>query len=368
MSALATLRDAARARAAALPAPAAALEDWRYVRCDPLAAPAPCAASSAAIPLPAAPYLLLRDGIAQPGGTPWPDAWRLDLPTPAVVAQLTADLAAATDASACWTLAEAACVQHLRVTADAGRALTIVDAATGGIGAWHLQIDVADGAVLELHLIHHATGPARALPSLHLSLGVGARVVLHEIQRGVTDQLLARWSADLATDARLEATVRGRGGRLVRHQISVHLQGERAAFELAALLTADGDEQAHLHTRVMHAASRTTSNQLAKTIVDGRARTSFDGCVAMAAGISQGDAQQHNRNLVLSPTARADTRPQLDIRADDVKAAHGATVGRLDEDEMLYLRLRGLDAATASALLTTGYIAEVESRLPEALR
>jgi Fe-S cluster assembly protein SufD len=88
----------------------------------------------------------------------------------------------------------------------------------------------------------------------------------------------------------------------------------------------------------------------------------------MAAGISQGDAQQHNRNLVLSPTARADTRPQLDIRADDVKAAHGATVGRLDEDEMLYLRLRGLDAATASALLTTGYIAEVESRLPEALR
>ena len=318
--------------------------------------------------LPLGPFLHVRDGQAQPGGTPWPEAWRLDLPDAATVARLRDGLAHVTDAVVCWPLAEAACVQHLRVTADAGVALTVLDEAVNGVAAWHLDIDVAANAAFELRLIHHASGSARSLPSIALRLGAGARVRVFQVQRGATAQLLSRWSATVERDAKLEATLRGFGGVLVRHQIEVRLAATGAEADLAALLTADGDEQVHLHTRVYHEASQTISRQVVKTLLDGRSAASFDGCVAMAVGVRGGDAGMQNRNLLLSPTARADTRPQLDIRADDVKAAHGATVGRLDDDELLYLRLRGLDVQTASALLTTGYIAEVEQRLPEELR
>jgi len=369
MSGLADLRAAARVRVAALPAPSSALEDWRYVRTAVLAQPAPAGNSipswSPAIP---GPYLHVRDGQAQSGGTPWPEAWRLDLPDAATVARLQDGLASRTDAVACWSLAEAACVQHLRVTGDAGVPLTIIDEAVSGVAAWHLEIDIAANAALDVHLVHQASGSARALPSLAMRLGAGARVRVFQIQRGATAQLLSRWTATLDRDAKLEATLRGFGGVLVRHQIEVRLAAPGAEADLAALLTADGDEQVHLHTRVHHDASQTVSRQLVKTLLDGRSAASFDGCVAMAVGVHGGDAGMQNRNLLLSPTARADTRPQLDIRADDVKAAHGATVGRLDDDELLYLRLRGLDVQTASALLTTGYIAEVEQRLPVALR
>jgi Fe-S cluster assembly protein SufD len=370
MSALTALRAAARAQAAALPAPSPALEDWRYVKTavldqvPPLQAGQPAAA---AVP-PAGPYLHLRDGQAQPGGTPWPAAWRLDLPDAATVARLQAALAEAGDATACWPLAEAGCVQHLQVAADAGVALTVLDEAVSGVAAWHLEIEVAANAALDLHLVHQASGAARSLPSLALRVAPGARVRVFQVQRGAPAQLLSRWTATVDRDARLEATLRGRGGALVRHLIAVRLAAPGAELDLAGLLTGSADEQVHLHTRVHHDASRTVSRQLVKTLLDGRAAASFDGCVAMAVGVQGGDAGMQNRNLLLSPTARADTRPQLDIRADDVKAAHGATVGRLDDDELLYLRLRGLDAQTASALLTTGYIAEVEQRLPEALR
>ena len=85
--------------------------------------------------------------------------------------------------------------------------------------------------------------------------------------------------------------------------------------------------------------------------------------VRILAGCDGANAEQQNRNLLLSDLARADTRPQLDIKADDVKAAHGATVGQLDADELLYLRMRGITAADARGLLTAGFTGEVLARL-----
>jgi Fe-S cluster assembly protein SufD len=133
---------------------------------------------------------------------------------------------------------------------------------------------------------------------------------------------------------------------------------------LAGLAEVHGQHQAHQWLRVCHAAGNSTSEQLYKNVLHEQARTSFDGCVQIIAGADGANARQQNRNLVLADTARADTRPQLDIKADDVKAAHGATVGQLDADELLYLRMRGLPLAAARALLTTGFSGEVLALLP----
>ena len=88
----------------------------------------------------------------------------------------------------------------------------------------------------------------------------------------------------------------------------------------------------------------------------------------MPRGVEGANAEQQDRNLVLSAKARADSRPQLDIHTDDVKAAHGAAIGQLDADQQLYLRMRGLDQSSATALLTTAFLRSVTDRLPVELR
>jgi Fe-S cluster assembly protein SufD len=115
--------------------------------------------------------------------------------------------------------------------------------------------------------------------------------------------------------------------------------------------------------RVRHRAGPSQSAQLFKTLAGGSAVASFDGLVAIDRGADQSDAEQRNQNLLLSPKARVDTRPQLDILADDVKAGHGATVGQLSADELFYLRARGLPEARARALLTRGFAMEAVARL-----
>jgi Fe-S cluster assembly protein SufD len=105
-----------------------------------------------------------------------------------------------------------------------------------------------------------------------------------------------------------------------------------------------------------------------RVLLDGESTRSFDGLVYMPQHVEGANAEQQDRNLVLSAKARADSRPQLDIHTDDVKAAHGAAIGQLDSDQLLYLRMRGLDAASAASLLTTAFVRVVTDRLPMELR
>jgi len=128
------------------------------------------------------------------------------------------------------------------------------------------------------------------------------------------------------------------------------------------------DCQVHHCIRVVHAAGATASTQLFKTIAGAASLASFDGLVTIRAGADGSAAEQRHHSLLLSPKARVDTRPQLDILADDVKAAHGATVGRPDADELFYLRSRGLGEAQALAVLTRGFALAVVGLLhnPEA--
>jgi Fe-S cluster assembly protein SufD len=106
------------------------------------------------------------------------------------------------------------------------------------------------------------------------------------------------------------------------------------------------------------------SRQLHKCIVDGAARAVFNGNIMVRPGAQQTDSAQSSRNLLLSGKARVDTKPQLEIFADDVKCAHGATVGQLDVDEVFYLKSRGLSDTAARNLLTYAFGAEVIERIP----
>jgi Fe-S cluster assembly protein SufD len=165
--------------------------------------------------------------------------------------------------------------------------------------------------------------------------------------------------AMLERDANVSWTTLSTGGDLVRFRSKAQLKGAGASFQANGLSVVDGRRQVHRHIRVHHQAGSTTSKQLFKTIAAGQAVASFDGLVSIAHGADNADAEQRNNNLLLSPKARISTRPQLDILDDDVKASHGATIGQLDDNELFYLRARGLGEVEARTLLTRAFADEV---------
>jgi Fe-S cluster assembly protein SufD len=148
------------------------------------------------------------------------------------------------------------------------------------------------------------------------------------------------------------------GGRVVRHDLDLALAGEGSASHLDGVFIADGRRHADQHLRVAHEAPRTTSRTTYRGLAGGRGRGIFDARVLVRHGAAGTDALQSSRNLLLSPHAEIDAKPQLEIYADDVKCGHGATVGRMDEEALFYLRSRGIDEETARRLLMEAFAGE----------
>ncbi len=153
------------------------------------------------------------------------------------------------------------------------------------------------------------------------------------------------------------------GGSLVRNDIRVGLDAEDAVCTLNGLFMADGRQHVDYHTYIDHHKPRCVSQELYKGILSGRARGVFNGAVYVHPGAIKTDAHQTNNNLLLSRDAEIDTKPQLEIYADDVKCSHGATVGQLDEDMLFYLRSRGIDEPAARGLLVYGFARDVIDRI-----
>lgn len=153
------------------------------------------------------------------------------------------------------------------------------------------------------------------------------------------------------------------GGRLVRNDINVVLDEEGAECELNGLYLADGRQHVDNHTRIDHAKPHCTSRELYKGVINGHGRAVFNGRVYVHPGAQKTNAEQSNSNLLLSPDAEIDTKPQLEIYADDVKCSHGATVGQLDPEMLFYLRSRGIGELTAKGLLTYGFAHDVVERM-----
>lgn len=152
-------------------------------------------------------------------------------------------------------------------------------------------------------------------------------------------------------------------GKANRHQLSFNLLDERAHAENACLNVLKGNDTAFIHSEIHHQVPNCTSNQLIKNILDDKTTVEFNGTIFVHKDAQQTDAQQLSRGLLLSDSATIYTRPQLQIDADDVKCAHGATVGQLNPDELFYLASRGIEPEVAQCLLTFGFAEDVVSKI-----
>ena len=153
------------------------------------------------------------------------------------------------------------------------------------------------------------------------------------------------------------------GGALVRNDVNAVLAGEGIDCILNGLYLAEGRQLIDNHMRVDHAQPHCASHELYKGILDGKARAVFNGLIHVHPGAQKTDAKQSNRNLLLSSEAIANSNPQLEIFADDVKCTHGSTVGQLDDDAVFYLRSRGIGAEAARSILTYAFASDIVERI-----
>jgi Fe-S cluster assembly protein SufD len=172
------------------------------------------------------------------------------------------------------------------------------------------------------------------------------------------------WVARQDAGSRYEQYLFAAGGAILRSNLRLALAGEAAACRLLGLFAAEGERQVDLHTQVTHEAPATRTEQECRGIARDRGRGAFNGRIVVQPAARGADASQSIRNLLLSPLAEINARPQLEIHVDDVRCRHGATVGSLDEAQHFYLRSRGLDPAAAAALLTWAFCADLIGRLP----
>jgi len=191
-----------------------------------------------------------------------------------------------------------------------------------------------------------------------------ARLQHFRIQRESTAAFhIAFTRAQLGKNANYYTTAINLGAALSRHDIDVVMDAEGAECSVDGLYMVDGRQHTDTHSVIDHRQPRCTSRQLYKGILDGNSRAVFNGKVFVRHGAQQTDARQTNKNLLLSNEARVDTKPQLEIFADDVKCAHGAAIGRLDEDEVFYLESRGINPTLARNILTYGFAEEVIEKI-----
>jgi len=191
-------------------------------------------------------------------------------------------------------------------------------------------------------------------------VGEGARVTHYKVQdEGERAFHVASTRAEVARDGAYELTTVTLGAQLSRHGVEVILGSEGAHCRVDGLYLVGTGQHADTHSLIDHREPRCTSRQNYKGILDGRSRAVFNGRVFVREGAHQTDAEQSNKNLLLSSEARVDTKPQLEIYNDDVKCSHGTTVGQLEEEELFYLLSRGLHPDLARNLLTYGFAEEI---------
>jgi len=199
---------------------------------------------------------------------------------------------------------------------------------------------------------------------IETKLAPGARLTLYRLQDEHADAtLLTRIDARLGRDSRLNAVVVDCGTGLVRHDFNVVLAEPGAEVELSGLYQPAPGGHVDNQTRIIHAAPHCRSREWFKGIIDAKARAIFVGKVVVQPGAQKTDSEQHVANLLLSRKAEVNAKPELEIYADDVKCAHGATVGQLDEVALEYLRSRGIAAADARALLLRAFGSEVLEKI-----
>ena len=255
---------------------------------------------------------------------------------------------------------------QLRVWDAAVRALHLVfiGAEDGADRAWHLRnlIELRAGAKLAIVEHHFALGAHAHFSNAlsHVQLAQGAALTharVHDDSERATT--LLRTDAALGQDAEYQRVDLELGAALSRHELNVRLEGEQAMLQADGVLLAHGRRQVDTRLGIDHIARDTACALNWRGLAGQRGKAVFHGGILIRAGADGTSAELSNKNLLLSTDAEIDTQPVLEIHADEVQAAHGATVGQLDATALFYLRSRGLDEAAARRLLTTAFCREV---------
>ena len=256
----------------------------------------------------------------------------------------------------------------LRVRGQAGSLELPLEAGSApGLAAFRVLLVLEAGASLEL-LLRPSSSGANALSLVsEVILGSGAELKLGSLALGTTGSCLLQHTAVLqAAGSRLEHVAVSGGWALTRQEPRI-LQCDGAAFTRLRGLQVCRDRQiADTHSWVRFDGPEGELDQLHKAVADDQARSVFNGAVRVPRAAQRTNAAQLSRSLLLSDRARIDTKPELEIVADDVKCAHGATVSRLQSEELFYLQSRGIAADQAAQLLQRAFCAEVLRELPAA--
>ena len=211
-----------------------------------------------------------------------------------------------------------------------------------------------------------ANGDARYFTNAtaEIILKDGAHLAHYRLQRESKEAFhISTTSAELFRASRYDTTSINLGAQLSRHDVSVILDQEGAETSVDGLYMVGQNQHTDTHSVIDHKQPHCSSHQLYKGILDDNARAVFNGKIFVREGAQKTDAMQTNKNLLLSDKARVDTKPQLEIYADDVKCAHGAAVGQIDPEELFYLETRGIGPELGRNLLTYGFAEEVIGRI-----
>jgi Fe-S cluster assembly protein SufD len=249
--------------------------------------------------------------------------------------------------------------------------LMICDTAESGAGMSQVRIEIelAAGSRAEFIEYHASAGAGGhyANTVVNLRLGSDAHAAYVRIQdRNRAHVQTGQLGIRLGKDATVEHAAFDFGGRLVRNDLNLGIDTAGASAALAGLYLVGDGQHIDNHVRVDHRVGPARSRQDYRGILNGKARAVWNGKVLVHAGADGTDADQSNHNLLLSNRAEIDTKPELEIYADDVKCSHGTTVGELDAASLYYLRTRGLDEREARQVLMRAFAQAIVDRTPVA--
>ncbi|MGE5271977.1 MAG: Fe-S cluster assembly protein SufD [Thiohalocapsa sp.] len=227
-------------------------------------------------------------------------------------------------------------------------------------------IRLGEGSRAALLEVHTGTGHYWRNDVVVAEIGAGAELARAVVvEEGAAAVHLAQLDATLGQDARLAGFALLLGGRTVRQEANVRLVGEGARCHLDGAYIVSGNDEANIVTTVDHAAPGGQTRELIKGVASGRGHGAFQGTIIVRQDAQQTDAHQLSRNLIIGERAAIDTKPELEIYADDVKCSHGASVGDLDEMALFYLRARGIPDPEARHMLIDGFLREAVESVEE---
>lgn len=230
---------------------------------------------------------------------------------------------------------------RLKITLEEGASLTLVERQNGEGAYWkNMVTEIELGPNAQLHHIRINTDSAEA---------VQTNIVHIKTDR---DAVYNGFSLNM-------------GGKLTRHEIHAKIQGQNAEVSFNGVNLLGAEQHGDTTILIEHQAPNCRSNQFYRTLLDGKARGVFQGKVHVHQIAQKTDGYQLSNTLLLSPEAEMDTKPELEIYADDVKCSHGATAGQLDEEPLFYLRQRGLNEAQARLLLVQAFVDEVVDKIED---